>query len=327
MKKNKLIKILCFIVVGIIIGVAGIFIFNKLKPSNSNKTEAVQKEKITPLLFEVAKDNSKNKMYLFGSIHVANINNIEFPKYVIDAYNNSHYLACEFDIIKYKKEQKVEEEIMNLMYQDGTTIKDHLDKKTYDKLVEFLTKKNMYSEIYESYKPVFFESLLSMQSSIDANIDTNQGVDDYFISKATNDKKNILEVESANFQLELSNSFPDKLYSLMFSELIDNYDEDVETLKDLYQAWKDGDKDKLTKIINDDMKVNNGYSKDEIKLIENYYKKMNDDRNKEMLKKAMEYFNSNQDVFFMVGTAHIISDSGLVNSLEKEGFTVKQITK
>ena len=328
MKKNKYIKLLCFIIVGIIIGVSGILIYNNLKTNNNPTREEVVKTEISPLLYEVTKDGSSNKMYLFGSIHVANTNSIIFPKYILDAYNNSHYLACEFDTINYNNnQQQVTDDIMNLMYQDGTTIKDHLDKEIYENLVDLLKKKNMYSELYDVYKPFFFQSLLSMQSAIDADISTTQGIDDYFISMAKDDKKTILELESASFQLELTNSFSDKLYNLMFKELIDDYDEDVKELKKLYQAWCDGNKEELVKIIDDDMEIKKNYTKDEIKLIEDYNKRMNDDRNKAMLKKAIEYFNNDQDVFLMVGAAHIISNSGLVNSLKEEGFTVKQITK
>ena len=325
MNRNKIIKITSIIIVTLVIIIGGIFLYDKIKKNNTPEI-VVEKEKITPLLYEVTKEGSNNKMYLFGSIHVANVSDFEFPKYVMNAYNNSHYLACEFDIIAFQNDQeKVLEQVTGLLYQDGTTIKDHLDKDAYEKLVNFLKEKNNYNELYEQYKPAFLESIITMQMAKDANININEGIDDYFLMKAKEDKKNILEVESADFQFNLSNNFSDKLYSLMFKEAVDEYDESIKGLKDLYQAWKDGNEELLLKTLDDDMEIKKEYTKEEIKLIENYNKKMLNDRNDGMTKKAIEYFNNDQDVFFMVGAAHIITDTGLVNSLQENGFTVKQI--
>lgn len=325
MNRNKIIKITSIIIVTLVIIIGGIFLYSKINKKNEPEI-VVEKEKVTPLLYEVTKEGSNNKMYLFGSIHVANVSDFEFPKYVMDAYNNSHYLACEFDIIAFQNDQeKVLEQVTGLLYQDGTTIKDHLDKDAYEKLVNFLKEKNNYNELYEQYKPAFLESIITMQMAKDANININEGIDDYFLMKAKEDKKNILEVESADFQFNLSNNFSDKLYSLMFEEAVDEYDESIKGLKDLYQAWKDGNEELLLKTLDDDMDIKKEYTKEEIKLIEDYNKKMLDDRNDGMTKKAIEYFNNDQDVFFMVGAAHIITDTGLVNSLQENGFTVKQI--
>ena len=44
-----------------------------------------------------------------------------------------------------------------------------------------------------------------------------------------------------------------------------------------------------------------------------------------MTEKAIEYFNDNKDVFYMVGAAHIIGDKGIVNNLKKQGFIIKQV--
>ena len=265
-------------------------------------------------------------MYLFGSIHVANTNKIEFPKYLMDAYNNSHYIACEYDVVAEQNDQeKIMDEMMLLMYQDGTTVKDHLNKDVYEKIVNFLNERKAYTELYDNYKPFFFESLLSLQLASDAGINASDGIDSYFLRKATEDKKEILEVESSEFQLNIFNNFDDELYNIMFNDMLDNYEEEVQGIKDLYQAWKDGNKEKLIELADDDITIENNYTKKQKALIKDYNKKVVDDRNTTMAKKAIEYFNNNQDVFYMVGAFHIISDTGLVNQLQKAGFTVQQV--
>ena len=326
MKKNKIIKITCIAIISLCIIVLGIVILKKDTSVSKPNKNSSGNEKVTPLLYEVTKEGSDNKIYLFGSIHVANTSKMEFPDYLINAYNNSNYIACEFNSIEYQNNQEnTLNDVMKMMYQDGTTIKDHLDSKTYEKLVNFLKSKKNYSELYDVYKPFFFESLLSLQLAKDAKINTNDGIDEYFLKKATSDKKNILEVESPSFQIDLSISFDDSLYEIMFNETIDDYDKEVQNLKDLYSAWSEGNEEKLLKLIDDGLEEKDKYSKEEIKMIEDYNKKMLDDRNKGMTEKAIEYFNSKKDVFYMVGAAHIIGENGIAKSLEQKGYTIKRV--
>lgn len=292
------------------------------------KESVPSKEQITPVMYEVTKDGSKNKIYLFGSIHIANINDIEFPEYILNAFKESNYLACEIDIVEFQKNSKnLEEEVMKMLYSDGTTIKEHFTEASYNKIVNFLTKKEMYSPIYDFYKPYFFQSLMTLVMASDAKISSESGVDEYFIQKAKENNKNVLEVEGFEFQNNLLLSFDDHLYELYLIEAIDHYDEEVNSLKELYEAWKKGNIEDILKYSDDEMEIESNYSESEIKLIEDYNKKLIDDRNNTMTNKVEEYFNDDKDVFFMVGALHVIGDKGIAKELEQRGYTVKQITK
>ena len=329
-KNNNVTKIVITVFLIVIIGVGGFFGYRALtkKKSEPEKPQEKQKveSKITPLLYEVTKDGSNNKMYLFGSIHIANKEDLVFPEYVMNAYNNSHYLACEFDGVAYNSDQqKVIEDAMKMLYQDGTTIKDHLSEKTYNKLVEFLQKKNAYVNIYEQYKLYFFVSLFTSLTAQDSKINATGGVDDYFEKKAHEDKKTILEVESYDFQIGLFDEFPDELYELILEDSIDNYDESVKELQNLYNAWKSGNEQDLLKYGSEDMKVDESYTDQQKKYAKKFNKKLIDERNEGMLKKAIEYFNNDQDVFYMVGALHIVGEKGLANQLKQKGFIVKQV--
>ena len=110
-------------------------------------------------------------------------------------------------------------------------------------------------------------------------------------------------------------------------ESIDNYDEELENLKKLYAYWKSGNIDKLLEISNDDLEIKDNYTKKQVEEINEYNKKVVDDRNISMTNKLIEYFNNNYDTFYMVGTLHLIGESGIAKQLEAKGFTVKQINQ
>lgn len=330
-KSNKKIIIaVVAVIVALVVGLSIFFICN----NNGNKEEEkeqgteVKKGQITPLMYEVTKEGSDNKIYLFGSIHLAASNEFEYPKYVLDAYNNSDYLAVEADIVKSQSDPNfVQNELERMKYNDGTTIKDHISEETYNKMIAFLKNRIVYNEEMDTYKAYFFESLLTQYTFADAGIDSSNGVDIHFINEAYKDKKTILEVESVEFQSKLLLGFSDRLYELSLASILDEYDKQVEDAKKLYSAWKKGDPSEIEKIVISQDGDESKYSQEELELLEDYNKRLITDRNVGMKDKLEDYFNNNQKVLYIVGTAHLVGDDGIANLLIKDGYKVVQVNK
>lgn len=327
-KNNKLLIRIIAIILIIAIFVCSWFLFGRdTKEEKKNKEEnqkfEIKKENITPLMYKITKDGSNNIIYLFGSMHLVNLNEFDFPEYVMNAYNDSHYLACEFDLIEYERNLDTSKYIEDLMYKDGTTIKDHISEETYNKMVKFLQEHYTYNERLDSFTVYYFESLISNMIYKDSGIKSS-GVDTYFLKKAKEDNKTILEVETPEFQQSILTGFPDRLYEMSILDMIDNYEESIADAKTLYKAWKDGDVDKLIELekdIDDDRE----YTEEDLKLIDEYNKKLLTDRNILMTDKLVEYFTKDEDVFYMVGAAHLVGDDGIAKLLEQRGFTVTRI--
>ena len=317
--KKKYLKIIGIFAILVVVLLGGFFVYKKNSKVSDENT-------IAPILYEVTKKGSNNKMYLFGSIHMAKKEDLVFPEYIMDAYNNSHYLACEYNIVKANADFESAQEIAEKMfYQDGSTILNYISGDTYVKLVRFLKGKNLYNSFYDYYKPVFFYSLMSNVIGNDANLKSEAGIDEYFINKAITDNKEILEVESMQLQMDLLLGFSDSLYELAINDIIDNYDDNVKELVDLYANWKSGNEKAMIELNDEDMAVKENYTEEQKEEINEFNRQMVNDRNKTMTDKAIEYFNNNQDVFFMVGTLHIIGEDGIANRLQKEGYIVKRV--
>ena len=176
------------------------------------------------------------------------------------------------------------------------------------------------------YKPMYFVSLLETITGIDAGLNPQAGVDSYFIAKAKHDNKEVLEVESMKFQINLLFGLSDEVASLLIEETIDNYDQSVEGLKKLYEAWRQGDEEKILEYDDESIDEDEEYSQEIIDEINEFNKKMVEDRNKTMTDTAINYFENNQDVFFMVGALHIIGEDGLANQLKEHGYTVTKVS-
>ena len=334
-KGNKK-KIIIISIISIILVVIGAVFVTKVLFSGSSENkekekdkEEVVKEKITPLMYEITKEGRDNKIYLFGTMHAINLNEFDFPKYVMDAYNESDIVAPEFDLVAVLQDQKLMQEYaMSMYYNDGTTIKDHISSEVYNNLIAFMKDKKMYNQMYEYIKLNELESLITNQLLIDSKI-TSDGVDEYFLNLAKKDKKEIIDVESFEFQTNLLSSFSDRLYEIEIENVINNYEKNIEMLKKLYKIWKNGDSEELLVLLTMDLTDEElaKLSEEDKQLIENYNIELVDKRNVGMKNKLEEFFENNQKVFFMVGTAHLVGEKGIANLLIQDGYSVKQVNK
>ncbi len=336
-KSQKLITIIVAVLAVLLIALSSYFIAtnNKKETKEEDKEtkeeskEESKKEQITPLMYKVTKNGSDNVIYLFGSMHLVNLKEFDFPKYVLDAYENSDYLAVEADIIAVQQQKDFATNyLLSSMYSDGTTIKNHISESTYNKLVKFLEEHYMYNEQLDIYKASFFESIISNIIVQEAGINSEDGVDTFFLKKAKKENKNVLEVESYEFQENLLNSFPDRLYELSIISAIDNFDAQVKEMQRLYKIWKNGNEEELVELIKEDsLDTIEGITAEDKKLINNYNYEVVDKRNIGMKEKFNSYFNNNQKVLFMVGAAHIVGENGLANLLKQEGYTITAINR
>ena len=268
------------------------------------KQREVEKEEskkfATPLLYEVTKNGSENKIYLFGSIHVADDRAYPMQDKIIEAYKNSDYLAVEFDLIKYEKDLQEQIDTMTLLaYADGSTIKDHMYEDSYNLMVNYLKENKMYNSLYDYYKPALFYSLISNVQAIKSELDAEKGIDMYFLEKAKKDKKEIIELESAMYQYNMLASFPDEMYDYMIKYSILNDEYLVESTKKLYEAWLAGNVDDIIMYsMGEDEFVEQG-TYDEYENIEEQLSLYDDKliyvRNREMTEKIDSYFVEKQE--------------------------------
>ena len=338
-EKKGLSKSLLLIILGVVFIVAGIlsdlFLGGKAKGNDKDKedkqTVTEQSEKVTPLMYEITKEGSENKIYLFGSIHVGRISKLEFPDYVKNAYDNSSYLAFEYDISASQSNPDSQEKTLAAMqYSDGTTIKDHIDEEFYNQLVDFFEEKKLGNiSQYEGFNLFGLSQLLTAMIIPQTGLSANDGVDIYFINKAKDDNKTILEVESEDFQMNLLSSFPERLYEIQIKDTIENYDEGIDAIKELYEAWKQGNPEKIHEL-DDTMPLEEEkekYSESDLAIMADYQNKILTQRNIGMADKFEEYFNNDYDTLFIVGAAHLVGDDGLAALLEARGYTVVQLNK
>ncbi|MBR2724146.1 MAG: TraB/GumN family protein [Ruminococcus sp.] len=280
-------------------------------------------KKITPLLYKVT-DDDNNVTWLFGSIHIGKEYFYPLPDYVIDAYESSDALAVEADMVSFASDFTAQTTALSkLVYTDSTTIKDHLPKETYDKAVEILEEMGVYNSLLDYYMPFMWSSMIESGMTEQAGLDANLGIDMHFLNDAHENNKEIIEVESAEFQYNMMASFSAELQCIILEEAIYSYEHPVTTkvgFKSLLHLWESGDEDALYKYLNTETEFE---SDEEETLYNEYNNEMITNRNISMTDFAEDALKSGKEVFICVGAAHVVGEGGMAGQLKDRGYNVE----
>ena len=285
-----------------------------------------------PLMWEVKAKQGEGHIYLFGSIHVGGEGLYPLPDEIIEAYNSSDTLAVEFDTTELLTNFVVQLTLARkLMYPEDDDITKHLSPETYELAVDFLKKNGQYSPVYDRYNIYFWSSLVDGIVFTLSELDSDAGIDSYFLLKAHEDGKEILDIESLDFQLDLLSGQPDLLQDHMLRSSILNMDVAIDSLLALFDAYRRGDEQELTSLLFSD---SDDYELDELpaqeaeelaRMIESYKYDMFTARNIAMAEKAETLLEEGRRVFYVVGTGHMLGEDGIVELLSDAGFTVTQV--
>ncbi|MGN1003001.1 MAG: TraB/GumN family protein [Oscillospiraceae bacterium] len=287
----------------------------------------------TPLLWRVSSPEG-GELYLFGSIHVAGPELFPLPDAVLDAYEESDALAVEYDTLAASFDIcSLVEMQSTVLYTDGSTAADHLREDTYQMAVERMQELGIYDSGYDQYQVSQWPTLLTLAAAGELGLDSESGVDSYLLTLAHHQGKPVREVESQSQQLALLTGTSDLYNDAALRSAVVNYQEGVEELQALYDAYRYGDLAELERLLLGDESVEDqallAYSAEERAAIESederYSAAMLDERNLGMAEKALSCLASGETVFFVVGEAHMLGEIGLVQLLTDAGCTVTRV--
>ena len=290
------------------------------------------------LLWKVEKDG--NTVYMLGSIHIANSNIYPMSKEVKDAYESADELVVECNT---NVQPTAEMEAIKV-YSDGTTVKDYLSADYYEKLTTVLKEYELTPEQIGSAKDwsiaLTLELLESMNNggSEDISMKNVDGIDMFFLVNAQMTGKNIGELESIMYQLEMLDGMSQELKTYNLETRIDSTIagksstegelSDVATgFNDMLDDWKTGDAEGLKEELVGDEEAASDLTAEELVLVEEYNKAMLTDRDKGMADKIEGYLNAegSKTYFVVAGAAHYVTDTGIIAQLKEKGYEVTQI--
>ncbi len=282
-----------------------------------------------PLLWRVT-DAEGREIYLFGTCHVGDERNDAVFERVAPVLDKCGALAVEFDVVAYEKDAvQMMKDTAQYVLTDGSTVSDYMPPELYERSYELLERADMSPDLFLRYNLAWWAQLVdSATQEVYSDLDTDKAMDSMLIEHAYGIGIPVLEVESAQFQITLLNSFENELYLLLIEDELDTADTYGDDLEELYGLWLSGDRYTFWEYLaeeNGEEELSAEFSEEQIALIEDYNRRLLDDRNLGMFDRAVEYLESGKTVFFAVGAAHMANDIGIVRLLTDAGYTVEEV--
>ncbi|HEY4390023.1 MAG TPA: TraB/GumN family protein [Paenibacillus sp.] len=257
-------------------------------------------------------ENNGNTVYLVGSMHIANDSFYPLRPEVEKAFAEADYLGVEIDISKAADEAQQKVIMDASMYQDGTTLKDHVSSATYAKVGKIMEQSGMKPDALDAFKPWVVGTTINSLKSVKAGYEAASGIDLYFIQKAIERKISVLELESYESQLGMLDGFSKELQEKNLNDVLDNFDVLDDSVEKMAEMWKTGSEEQLLEFTNS------------IASDGEYNKAMLIDRNIKMADKIDGYLKNSkkEEYFIVVGAAHYLGEHGIIKLLEDKGYTV-----
>ena len=290
------------------------------------------------LFWKITGKDLPNTVYLLGTIHYGDSSLYPLSKSILEAFDSSAYLAVEANIYTISGEDANYINEMQFI-TDGRTIKDFISEETYKIYKEVCETLGIPAEIYDYLKP--WAAMLSIQQVItsdeSAENATNAllGIDMQLLMKAVTFAKDIIEVESIKYQIDIFDSYSPELQEmLLLSVIAPSADgtEDTLSIEEtaeyvriyvsyLLDAIKNGDEAVLTELLI----ASRDYGDP---LMKEYNTKLWDIRDAGMAETIEKYLadeNAAGDFFVAVGAGHTVGETGIVHVLTEKGYTVERI--
>ncbi len=283
-----------------------------------------------------------NTVYMLGSIHMATNDIYPMSDKILAAYHSSDALAVEVNLFDQAGAMAL---VNNAFYTDGSTLKDHVSKETYDKVIEVSSKFGIPEAQAGLMKPwyiyITFSSLSMTESGSaeEATSSANLGIDVNFLTNAMLSGKQILEVEGYAVQGKMLESFSPELAEYLVNGTLDAVKDSLEGkgnsnpegLEAMLALWRSGDTENFRQYNsfeyqNKDM-IEDTTTDAEMKLLREFYDKLFIQRNKTMTEYIETLLKSegNRTYFVIVGSGHYLGDSDIIELLTKKGYELKQI--
>jgi uncharacterized protein YbaP (TraB family) len=262
-------------------------------------------------------DSSGLKLYLLGSIHMAQEKLYPLDPVIEDAFNQSSRLIIEFDPSNVGKLDLAEKFFRQGLYVGDETIWDHLDPETADLLRSCLSKTSFDEMVVSKMRPWLLAMTLSVEKLLKLGYNDNIGLDIHFIQEAKAKSLGIHELETVEEQLEAMIAFNEIDSFKFLKTTILELDQIEEQIERIFTAWKNGDDKDFAEIYFDVYRTNPELEPVLVKLI--------DERNSRMFERIKPFIILGQTAFVVVGSAHLVGPNGLLEAFKAAGYEVRQL--
>lgn len=252
-------------------------------------------------------------VHLLGSIHLLKPEHYPLAPVINAAFSNAQVIVFEADVAQMQAAETQLKLLSKASLPAGQTLKDRLSPQTHAKFSRFLAEAGLPAFVFESLQPAFAAVTVLALELQKLGFDPQLGVDRHFFERARQLGKEIVPLETVDFQIGLLTDLSKEDGEAFLQATMEEAGQLKSILDKLVPSWQAGDGETVAALMNDAMA-------DYPAL----YKRMVTDRNAAWVPKIEALLRGDKDALVVVGTAHLMGKDGVIELLRRRGWNVAQ---
>ncbi|MBC8382246.1 MAG: TraB/GumN family protein, partial [Candidatus Cloacimonetes bacterium] len=234
--KTKPIRIIGFIVISILL--LATFLY----------AEENQTENENVCIWKIESDS--NTVYLMGSIHFLKEADYPLDDRYDQCFEDAENVVFELNFDSTQTPAFQQYTVMKAFYPQGETFQGSVSDSTYNLVKDQLLELGIHIEKLNSFQPWFIAVTMLSLKLQKIGFDPKLGVDMHFFEQAKEAQKNIIGLESPEYQLDLLSTLGGEDQEDFILNTMDQFHEIESGFQDLVNAWDVGDLEKLDELLN-----------------------------------------------------------------------------
>jgi len=199
------------------------------------------------------------------------------------------------------------------VYPEGQDLFQNLSGTTRKKLEKKLQELGLPSASFARFKPWFLAVTLTTQELQRLGFNPQYGIDLHFYTQAKADNKELVYLESVEYQLNLLGKMDSEKQKSFLTQTLKDLDNSAQLADQMMAAWQNGEADDLYALLFKSFEDHPGI---EDRLLTR--------RNKEWFDRIEKMLKEPKTTMVIVGAGHLVGPESLVDLLMQNGYEVKQ---
>src|SRR5436190_6990700 len=252
-------------------------------------------------------------MYLAGSVHALTADAYPLNPAYQRAFDASSALVEEIDLAEADPLAGGIGLLAKGMYQDGRTFSSAVSRQTVTLVQEKLKNTPLALDLIQPMKPWMVMLMIEALGSQDAGLDPELGLDKHFYNLATDGRKQVIGLETAESQIDRFDKMPEAMQEQMLRSELAEMDTEKSSLRSILTAWQTGDAAAIEKMLLASFTTNPAA-----------YTSLITERNRNWMPQLESCLRRSSPCFVIVGAAHLVGPQGLLAMLQQKGYRVEQ---
>ena len=255
-----------------------------------------------------------NTVYLAGSVHLLPAQDSALPAAFDRAYGASSKIVMEMDLGKLDPLAVASWMLEHGSLPPGTTLRDLVGAERYARVSAAAAELGLPAAVLDQQAPWVVSIELADLEFMRLGLDPQKGVEEQLLARTRADRKPTAGLETLEEELGGLAALPKQEQVRMLDQTLDDLRQSQDELREVVSAWRSGDAAKLAALLSRDYRS-----------FPALYRQLVTARNQRWLPQIEALLQESDDCMVVVGSLHLVGESGLLELLRRDGFTPAQL--